>query len=382
VWDEATGTITGTAMEPGAWEITLIAETGDGRRREERTSLGVYDVTDLGCGESAPLVLQEGYFDGEFYAFFDTKGFEVYRVPLAGRRPSQVSIQISGSDGHYLGLAGPDPGWMNFYGGAERLYLNEALVAIDVNPATYPAIDHYLETEELYFSAGTIGTDLSMTVSVVCDQGPRPILAGLPVIQPLGDTSVQLEALGGTEPYSWSAEGLPNGIVLDEDGLLRGQTGAIGTYEVELTVEDKLGGSFTDTYALYVGDEEACADAELIQCGDSIDGEFTDSYYNDENGPDSTRVFCIVDDTDKSLGWEIYSDDGELRVDVGDPGADVNAMYAEDATYVAWVRREGSEGVPIDPFSWPNIDDYANLPVLLSIRAYEPGSWTVHLVCP
>ncbi len=44
IWDEATGTVTGTAMEEGGWEFTVIAETEDGRRREERSIIGVYEV--------------------------------------------------------------------------------------------------------------------------------------------------------------------------------------------------------------------------------------------------------------------------------------------------------------------------------------------------
>lgn len=382
IWDEATGTVTGTAMEAGSWEFTIIAETADGRRREERSNLGVFDVTDVACGETVPLTVEEGYFDGESYAFYDPRGYDVFRLPLEGLGVSQVSLVVSGSDGHYLGLSSPNPEWMNFYGGAERLYVNEPSVTLDIDPTTYPTLQHYVDTTELYFSAGTIGTDTTLEVSVVCDRGPRPDLAALPVVQPLGEVAYPLAAVGGEAPYTWSADGLPSGIALTADGVLEGQTGAIGTYPVSLTVTDKVGGSFTEDYTLYVGNDEACGPYRQILCGDSIDGTFTDAYYNDANSHASTRVFCIVDDSDLNFGWEIYSDDGELRVDVADPGATADEMFDEDqGTYVSWVQREASEGVSIDPYSWPNIDDYAFLPVLLSVRAYEPGDWTVHLVC-
>jgi hypothetical protein len=381
-WDEATGILSGTAMEPGAWEFTIIAETADGRRREERSNLGVFDVTDVACGETVPLVVTEGYFDGDFYAFYDPNGYDVFRLPLQDVPASRVSLVLSGSEGHYLGLAAPEPEWMNFYGGAERIYVNEPTVTLDVTPETYPSLQHYVETRELYFSGGTIGLDTSMEVTVVCDLGPRPDLAALPVVQPLAEVSYPLAAIGGSAPYAWSADGLPSGIELTPGGTLQGQTGAIGTFEVELTVTDKFGASSTDTWTLYVGNDEACGSERQILCGDSIDGTFTESYYNDGNGPASTEVFCIVDDSDENLGFEIYSDDGELRVDVADPGKTADDMFTLDqGTYVAWVRRDSSEGVPVDPYSWPDIDDYANLPVLLSVRAYEPGDWTVHLVC-
>lgn len=382
IWDETTGTLTGTALEPGAWEFTVIAETADGRRREERTMVGVYDVTDVACGDTVPLSVDESYFDGDFYAFYDPKGFDVFRVALEGTGISALSLVGTGSDGYYLGLADPAPEWMNFYGGAERLYVNERVVSLDIDPGTYPSLRHYLEPAELYFSAGTIGLDTSLEVSVVCDTGPRPDLAALPVIQPLAAVTHPLRAIGGLPPYTWSAEGLPSGITLAEDGVLQGQTGAIGTYSVELGVTDRTGASFTDTYTLYVGNDEACAGYRPILCGDSIDGTFTQTYYNDGNGPGSTEVFCIVDTSDENLGFELFSDDGELRVDVADPGASAGEMFdLGRGTYVAWVQRESSEGLPIDPYAWPDIDDYANLPILVAIRAYEPGDWTVHLVC-
>ncbi|MEQ1504166.1 MAG: Ig domain-containing protein [Myxococcota bacterium] len=382
IWDESTGVITGTAAEPGAWEFTVIAETADGRRREERTILGVYAVTDLTCGSSIPLEVEEGYFDGEFYAYYDPRGYSVYRIPLDAIDPSAITLEVTGSDGHYLGLSDPAPDWLKFYGGAERLYLNTPVATIDIDPATYPAVDHFEDAGELYFSAGTIGTDRTMTVTVTCDEGPRANLAALPVIQPLGEADAQFEAIGGTAPYGWSATGLPAGLILDPDGHLHGQSGAIGTYTVDLTVEDKLGASDTRSYTMYVGNDEACAPYRKVTCGGSIDGEFTAAYYNDANGPASTRTFCIVNDDDQALGYEIYSDDGELRVDVADPGASDVEMFDEDqGTFVSWVDRDSTVGVPIDPYSWPDLDDYPDLPVLLSIRAYNPGSWTVHVVC-
>jgi hypothetical protein len=383
IWDEATGRITGTAQEPGTWEFTIFAETADGRRREERAIVSVYEVLDIACGETRPLSVEESYFDGDFYAFYDPRGFAVYRLLLAeASEVSEIELLVTGSDGHYLGLSEPDPGWMNFYGGAERLYVTEPAELV-VSPRSYPALAHYISSDDqaMYFSVGTIGVGLEMSVSVTCSDEPRPDLAALPVFQPLAAESFSLEARGGTAPYSWSADGLPSGIALDDDGTLHGQTGAIGTYAVELTVQDATGSSSTESYTLYVGNDEACAAYTPIQCGDTLDGTFTTPYYSDSNGLGSTRVFCLVED-DEALGFEIYSDDGELRVDVADPGRSALEMFEADlGTYVTWVDQGSSEGLGIDSFSWPNLDDYEDLPVLVAVRAYNPGDWTVHLVC-
>lgn len=384
IWDETTGTITGIAEEPGAWEFTVIAETEDGRRREESTIVSVYDVLDITCDVSVPLTVQEGYFDGDFYAFYDPRGFAVYKLPTQDLEGvSAITTTVSDSDGHYLGLASPDPEWLNFYGGAERLYLTEE-ASLTLDPTTYPAIGHYLESEEqaLYISAGTIGADYDLTVTVTCDRTPRPDLAALPVFQPLTTESFPLHALGGSPPYTWSASDLPSGISLDPDGTLRGQSGAIGSHEVEITVADKLGASSSVDYTLFVGNDAACDGYEPILCGDTVEGTFTDVYFGDNSGPASTRVFCIVED-DQPLGFEIESFDGELRVDIADPGRGAIDMFnATQGTYVTWVDRDSSEGVGIDPFTWPNLDDYEDMPILLALRAYEAGDWAIHLACP
>ncbi|MEZ4238962.1 MAG: putative Ig domain-containing protein [Myxococcota bacterium] len=381
LWDEATGRVEGTAEEQGAWEFTVIAETEDGRRREERSILGVYDVVDLACDTTTPLSTDEGYFDGDFYSYFDPRGYGVFRLPLDGIAPSAITLRTSGADAHYIGLADPDPGWLRFYGGAERVYVNLPEASLEVSPRSYPATDHYLAANELYFSAASIGLDLSLDVSVDCDPAPRPDLAALPVIPALGGGSFPLAGLGGTPPYTWSATGLPNGVALDAGGLLHGAAVA-GTYPVEVTIRDSAGGSSTEAYPLYVGTDAACAGYTPIRCGDAVEGTYTESYFNDDNGSRSTTVFCLVDQTEEGLGFEVYSDDGELRVDVADPGRSAREMFDQGyGTYVAWVGRDGTEGVPVDRFSWPNLADYDQLPVLVAVRAYDPGDWAVHLVC-
>lgn len=384
IWDEATGRVTGTATEAGAWEFTIFAETEDGRKREERSIIGVYDVTDVACGESVPLVTSENYLDGEFYAFYDPRGYGVFRVPLTDVDASSITLEVAGADAHYLGLATPNPDWMRFYGGAERWYVEDSELQLKVDPRSYPAVKHYLDPTvgELYFSAGSIGSLLDMTVSVKCSHDPRPNFPDLPVLQPLDAVSIPLEGIGGTPPYTWSATDLPDGVALDPDGTLHGQAGIIDTYHPKLTIADKLGNSFDDKYTLYVGNDQACKGYTQMSCGDSVDGHFDEAYYNDGNAKTSTEVFCVVVPEDKNLGWEVYSDNGQLRVDVADPGRTAEEMFDENlGTYVNYVDFNSSIGVPIDPFSWPNVEDYRNLPLLFAVRAYIPGGWTVHMVC-
>lgn len=387
VWDETTGKVTGTALEAGTWEFTIRAETPDGRTRAERSLIGVYEVQDIGCGQTVPLETSEGYLDGDFYAFYDPRGFAVYRLPLpAGIGISSANLKVAGETSHYLGLSMPNPDWLRFYGGAERRYENGAFLDMDVDPTTYPALDHYLDPDvgELYFSAGSLDSGpADMLVTVTCDAGPRPNFAALPVVQPLTVSAFQLEALGGTAPYAWSATGLPSGLKLSAGGELSGQTGAIGTYDVDLTVTDKLGASFTREYPMFVGNDDACEGYRQITCGESVDGEFTLPYFSDGSGKDSTKVFCVVNSEDRDLAWEIYSDEGELRLDIADPGRSADDMFNDNkGTYVDFVPTDSVAGVGVDEFSWPNIEDYRGIPLLFAVRAYDPGGWTVHLTCP
>lgn len=391
IWDEATGQVSGIAAQPGAWEFTVHAETLDGRTRSERSIIGVYEVVDVACGESIPYRTTESYLDGEFIAFYDPRGFGVFRVPLAEAGDvSSVSFSVGGESSHYLGQAMPNPDWLRFYGGAERIYDNGVQI-MTVDPTTFPASRHYLDplVGELYFSAGSIDYGpADLDIQVECDTNPRPDFPMLPVIQPLTASSFQLEAIGGQPPYTWSASGLPNGIVLSPSGELSGQTGALGTYDVAVTLTDKFGGFFQDTYRMYVGNDEACAGYTQMQCGDSIDGEFTLAFYQDDSGDASTEVLCVVNNDLSSLSFEVYADDLEIRLDIVDPARTAEDMFVNNqgspnyGTYKGYVAFDSVDGVGVDEFSWPGIDDFEDIPLLFTLRAYDPGTWTVHLTCP
>jgi hypothetical protein len=70
-------------------------------------------------------------------------------------------------------------------------------------------------------------------------------VAGLPYTQ-------QLVAMGGSEPYSWTAAGLPAGLSVSADGVLAGTPTGLGTAQATLTVTDSAAGSAAATYGLSV----------------------------------------------------------------------------------------------------------------------------------
>jgi hypothetical protein len=282
IWDEATGQVTGTAEEVGSWPFTLIAESPDGRIREERSIIGVYEVREVGCGDRVQATTLDGYFDGEFTTYYDTDGYHVYRMGLGEDvLASTVEIQLSGLDASFMGTADPDPGWLKFFPGAERIYGGFYPSLFRLDPRTYPAMKHYREVEEIYFQVAPTGLERSYTLDVTCDDTPRPDLAGLPVIPIFEPVDEDFPAVGGQAPYLWTAEGLPTGLQLSTEGKLTGSVGEQLESLVTLTVEDKLGAEGSDSYPLYSSVEAACEGDTLVRCGDTVTGTFSSSYFAD-----------------------------------------------------------------------------------------------------
>lgn len=382
VWDESTGEVTGIAEEPGAWEFTVIAERGE-KRRVERSIIGVYEVRPVSCDESHPVDNEQGYFEGEFGGYWDPRGYGVHRLDLAGTDISAIDLDLVGVDAHYIGLANPDPGWLKFYGGGAIAQGGSAGAQLSLSPLTYPGIRHYVEDEQLYIIAASTGAAGPMTLSLECDERPRPDMAALPVVEAFVEADFPLPAIGGTGPYTFAITGLPTGLTVRGDRLV-GTTGSEGTFGVRVMVTDVLGNVSDDyLYTLFVGLDTACYDATRVECGDVVEGTFTTSYFADGSGPGSTEVFCFVDRTGQSLGWEVSSlEQGELRVDVGYPGADVQDMFTfGEAAYVSFVAPESSEGVAVNPFTRPNLLDFSHAAVRVGVRAFSPGDWSVRLEC-
>ncbi len=71
----------------------------------------------------------------------------------------------------------------------------------------------------------------------------------------------QLEATGGTTPYSFSltSGALPTGLSLSADGVILGTVGAAGSFNFEVTVSDANGCFRRRTYTLVIDPAPACA---------------------------------------------------------------------------------------------------------------------------
>ncbi|HYU86557.1 MAG TPA: putative Ig domain-containing protein, partial [Kribbellaceae bacterium] len=61
-------------------------------------------------------------------------------------------------------------------------------------------------------------------------------------------TPLQLQASGGTAPYTFSATGLAAGLSISTGGLITGTPTTTGTYTVTATATDSLGASGSTTF--------------------------------------------------------------------------------------------------------------------------------------
>lgn len=384
IWDESTGQVTGTAMEEGSWPFTIIAESADGRVREERAIIGVYDVIDIECDQTVSGEVLDGYFDGEFTTYYDTDGYQVYRMALPEElAASELDMTLSGLDATLLATAAVDPGFLRFYPGGERVYSTFYPAELTLGPRIYPALRHYREAGEIFIIAAPYGIDRAFDFTVACDTSPVPDFAGLPVAGLFEPLDHQLYGTGGTAPYGWFAEGLPPGITLQTEGALTGSAGDAGTYDVDITILDKEGASTTETYPFYVGYDAACEGEIQVACGDTVDGTFAITYFADADYSEaSTARLCLVHDGEASVGFTVEASDTQLRVDIADPGRTTDEMlYEERGTYVAFVDRWDVEGVGLNPYSFPNVLDYRNLPIHVAIRAFDDGDWKASIAC-
>jgi len=378
--DEVEGTLSGTAIEEVTVDLTITAATGDGRTRTIDSIFGVYDPKPITCGETVELTREQSYYDGAVVGYYDPRGYEVFALDVPASA-SAVQWTLDGLDGQFLGLVDHDEDRLFFYGGADRDFATTEPALVEVTPRTYPATRHYRQAGTMYMVAAPTASGRDLTLTATCDDGPRPDLAGLPVVQPLFDTDEPLPVIGGTPPWQVSAAGLPPGLSV-VDGRLVGNTAAVGVHDVDVAVTDDDGASFTEPYELTVGLDVACDGGQRVECGDVVEGSFSGTFFEDTSTQSEARL-CFVADGVSAVGFELSSDGGEFRVDIGDPGV-VGSTFLGDPdayTYGGVVFDDDTEAIALNPFSWPALPDYDGLPIHVGLRAVEPGDWRVAVVC-
>ena len=372
LWDQETGRVAGSPTETGYWEFPLLAEDAEGRRREETTGFGVFDVQDLACDEALVIDFDEGYADGEVTYASDTRGFRVVRTLLVNEAASALDLERLS----YGELELVYPGGSDLYSGIYYAYGWGEPVRFELTPWSHP----YRDQGEAYFVVISSYGGEQGTLTRTCDEGPLPDWFGLPV---LWDGAWTLEGMGGTPPLTFSAEGLPDGVTLEEDGSFTVVAAPGGTWPVDVRIEDAEGRVSESTWTLY-SEDEACLGFETVACGDQVELDFPVGKYDSWGDPDAMRPLCLLEHSllehdAEVVGFELESDEGLFTLELHAPGStpgptdsgDVYLAFAEGDTWAS----------AIDAGTFPSIADYEALPLFLVVSAWEAGTGRVRVSC-
>ncbi len=184
------------------------------------------------------------------------------------------------------------------------------------------------------------------------------VLADLAVANsslPIGEEGVsysaQAEGTGGTEPYAWSASGLPQGLSIDpESGAISGTTSAVGTYNPAITLTDSYGIEASKQLTLRIKGEQTltvaasgqgsvgAASGAITGCsesGGSCEGAYPEA---------ATVVLTATPASHQAVAWEgcttVPSAD-VCEVGIGESAAEVKANFTP-ITHALAISKAGS----------------------------------------
>ncbi|MGW2373305.1 M4 family metallopeptidase [Kitasatospora sp. NPDC001683] len=139
------------------------------------------------------------------------------------------------------------------YAAARTATLNAATDLYGANSAEYNAV----ATAWAAVNVGSLPNPGGVTVT---NPGNQSTAVG-------GSVNLQIKASGGTAPLSYSATGLPAGLVINAGtGVITGSPTAAGTSNVTVTVKDSAGKSGTTsfTWTVTTGGGGSCTPAQLL----------------------------------------------------------------------------------------------------------------------
>jgi photosystem II stability/assembly factor-like uncharacterized protein len=218
--------------------------------------------------------------------------------------------------------------------------------ASDVTPVSYVSEFYdskytYEDADELPLQAG----DLIAGVDAQLEEGS--VLGITTTSLPDGNISISysvtLEAIGGATPYTWSlASGsgpLPNGLDLQEFGILDGIPTTTGTFPFTVRVTDSSSPTAQAderAYSITIGSPDNYPEGMI-------------SYWKFDEGDGSSAYDCFDTNHGTIIGatWVPGQVNGALSFDAQDDFVSVGefAGYSDNVSVEAWIRTTGSGGI-------------------------------------
>lgn len=369
-WDEETGRVTGSPTEAGVWEITVVAE-GPGGRRELPSGIASYQPEPLACNADTPLrfTTDRGAATSPWAVGGDPRSFGSFQTELPAT-VSSATLRVAGLERLYSAFAGfarPEVGATELSWVADPADATEVEVTVDTK--AWPSLrDVRSGSGVLVSRTGNLYQEVSRgRVWLECDERPRLDLLALPVM-PLGEPMVwQLPAHGGVPPIRWQADGLPTGVSLSTAGHLD-WTGLStpGHHEIELTLTDSVGATFTDVLDLWIGDESV-VEGPILHCGETLRGTL---------GEDRYLHVHLATEARRSRRLEVlasFDDAAFPSLGFGDPNGAVRVEHVPPDLPVFRV---------IDERSTIPLSAYAERPILFEVRDHSPDTrYELELTC-
>ncbi len=259
------GGIVGVPTEVGLTPLRIrMTRVSTGTSSVTTTGVGVYEPIRARCGEQVSVntqAFEPGLDERGVPTDVDPANFELIEVPWDGqvgvrfeidRGPSRPGDQSQLLDPEAAGFTLPS------FGFDERL---------EATPRSWPPARYYQRAPELRLLVAS-QSGLRGRVTVTCEEGPQPDDTVLPVLEPGAPVTIPLGSVGGSEPITWSAEGLPAAVVLEPDGTLAYDGSEFASAEVLVTLEDADGVVTTTPITLW-STTDACD--HVLACGETLE---------------------------------------------------------------------------------------------------------------
>lgn len=291
------GILIGKAEVAGQHVFRMRAtRTTNGLATEAAVGFGIWEPVALDCGQT--ISVQAEPPDAAFAELSpedqNIDRFTVVETPWAGQ--AGLFWEVTG-DFERAGLLEPLSARVN--------PLESGLTdARGASPDTWPAIDYFSAFPRARFIVASEQIPIDASVTLSCADRPRPGVNQPPILTAETPTNTQLSAIGGEEPWSWEAIGLPASVALLEDGTLVHDGTDFGVVDVDFVVTDGAGMSATTRLPLASSTQAACGpDAVVLSCG----GEVTFALEGQ-----STAIACLPPGEFADADWVQWSYDAPV----------------------------------------------------------------------